>query len=193
MFSARSNEEWEARFAPYDQATYQAALKHLHPEDVVLDIGAGDLRFARQAAAIALRVIAIERNFAILQSGMGSKPIPSNLQVVCADALTWRFPPGITTGVLLMRHCTHFRQYAEKLRQCGAQRLITNARWRLDVELIDLNTPPLPYAQYPIGAYACGCGATGFKIGPVELLTTLHTLDFPQEVELCPSCASPSS
>ena len=29
-------------YAPYDQPTYQAVLELLKPEDVVLDIGAGD-------------------------------------------------------------------------------------------------------------------------------------------------------
>ena len=39
--------DWELHWAPYDPATYQMVLEQLLPDDVVLDIGAGDLRLAR--------------------------------------------------------------------------------------------------------------------------------------------------
>ena len=42
--------DWEALWAPYDRATYHAVLDFLEPGEVVLDLGAGDLRFARWAA-----------------------------------------------------------------------------------------------------------------------------------------------
>ncbi len=62
--------DWEFRYAPYDALTYETALRHLEQTDIVLDIGAGDLRFARQAAARVRCVIAIEQNAGLLQRAL---------------------------------------------------------------------------------------------------------------------------
>ncbi len=96
-------EEWENAWAPYDQDTYAAALAALRPEDVVLDIGAVDLRWARRAAARVRQVIAIERHAELLR-----EPFPTNLSVICTDARHVEFPAGTTAAVLLMRHCQHY-------------------------------------------------------------------------------------
>ena len=58
--------DWEAAFAPYDEDTYRFVIERIGPPDVVLDIGAGDLRLARRLATIAKRVYAIERNATVL-------------------------------------------------------------------------------------------------------------------------------
>ena len=181
-----SSADWEATWAPYDEATYAAALAFLEPEDVVLDIGAGDLRFARSAARCVRKVFAIERNEEILGSiCLGT---PDNLIVVCADALTWAFPEGVTVGVLLMRHCRHFQDYVIRLRAVGGQRLITNARWGMDVECLSL-APQSPYWAAPPGWYACSCGAVGFKSAAAEKIHTT-ALDTSISVENCPACLS---
>ncbi|MBL8046861.1 MAG: hypothetical protein JNL09_09980 [Anaerolineales bacterium] len=183
------SEDWEYRWAPYDAGTYALALNFLRPTDVVLDIGAGDLRFARLAARHVLRVIALERNASLLPpspSGRGAGG-EGELVVVCADALTWPFPRGVTVGVLLMRHCRHFREYAAKLRACGCQRLITNARWGMSVEEVDLPAPRQPYAQIYSQWYACECGAVGFAPGPLELIDS-DSLERVIEVRDCPHC-----
>ena len=78
-------ERWEALWAPYDEPTYQLVLDYVRPDDVVLDIGAGDLRLTRRVAAVAQRVYALERDPAVLaRSERGSWP--ANLVVICADA-----------------------------------------------------------------------------------------------------------
>lgn len=178
--------DWENLWAPYDEATYGKALDFLEPGDVVLDIGAGDLRFARRAARRVRHVFAIERNRQVLRSAVPG--LPENLAVVCADALVWPFPEGITTGVLLMRHCRHFEAYANRLRAAGCQRLITNARWGMDVESVSLGPQP-PYWAVPPGWYACSCGAVGFKSAPAgELLA--EALESALSVEDCPVCLS---
>ena len=176
--------DWETLWAPYDEATYQAALDFLEPGDVVLDIGAGDLRFAQRAARRVRKVLAIERNLTVLRSACRRNS--ENLIVVCADALTWSFPEGLTVGVLLMRYCRHFQDYSTRLRAAGCQRLITNARWGMDVECVSL-APQTPFSSAPPGWYACACGAVGFKTAPAEELPA-EALASSLSVEDCPAC-----
>lgn len=178
-------DSWEARWAPYDDDAYAAALAAIHPTDVVLEIGAGDLRLARRLAAQARSVIAWEIQPAVL--ARASLPLPPNLQALCADARTEPIPPRVTVAVLLMRHCTHYALYVEKLRAAGCQRLITNARWRMGVEVIDLK-PGAAFAVVEAGWYACRrCGATGF-IGDDPTAATETILERISDVEGCPSC-----
>lgn len=179
--------DWESRWAPYDTDTYELALSFLRPADVVLDIGAGDLRFARRAARQVTRVIAVERNPEILFSTRRNTEEHGHIQMICADALTLQFPRGVTVGVLLMRHCRHFREYAAKLRACGCQRLITNGRWGMSVEAIDLHAPRHPYAQVQSRWYACECGSVGFAPGPLELIDA-DSLEQVIDVSDCPDC-----
>lgn len=178
---------WESLWAPYDQPTYALVLDHLEPDEVILDIGAGDLRLARQMARIVRQVFAIEINHTLNHSNR--LDLPANLTLIEGDALELDFPRGITSGVLLMRHCTHFREYAEKLNRAGARRLFTNARWGMGVEYIDLLAPRLSYEQIPFGWYACWCGKTGFKPGPVDEFT-FASLEINHQVGGCPACCS---
>lgn len=182
---------WEDLWSPYDQPTYQAVLSYLRPADIVIDIGAGDLRLSRQMAASVQQVFAVERREEVLRllSLADYLGLPSNLVVIVADARWLSFPPDITTGVLLMRHCTHFRLYAEKLLDCGCSRLITNARWRMGVEMVDLQAPRQDFSAVEMGWYACWCGAVGFKPGPPERLNP-ETEAIIHEVSACPRCSS---
>ncbi len=184
-----SEAAWEAMWAPYDEATYRAVLGQIAADDVVLDIGAGDLRLARRAARICRRVYAIEIQKELLERAARDETNASieNLKVLHGDARDLPFPRDVKTGILLMRHCTHFRLYADKLKMAGASRLITNARWRMGVEVIALQAERIPYRQLEMGWYACWCGATGFKPGPVEQLT-LAVVETIQEVVGCPKC-----
>lgn len=183
-----SDAAWEAIYAPYDQPTYQAVLERLKPEDIVLDIGAGDLRLSQQITLRAKKVYAIEINPWVLKEGLTSRgPFPDHLIPIHADAQWFDFPTDVTIGVLLMRHCTHFRLYSEKLRMAGAKRLITNARWHMSVEEVDLQTERTFFREADMGWYACSCGATGFKVGPPECWSdemdkVIH------EVADCPQC-----
>ena len=90
-------------------------------------------------------------------------------------------------GVLLMRHCRHFALYFNKLRTVGCRRLLTNARWRMGVEEIDLRGDRLPFAAVEIGWYACQCGHVGFVPGPPERLTPELEASV-YEVRDCPAC-----
>ena len=182
---------WEKRWAPYDEATYQVILSAIQPDDVVLEIGAGDLRLAQRLAAVAKEVYAIELQLPLLRPAWQrptSEP-PPNLHVFWGDARTVPFPQGITTGVLLMRHCTHFRLYWAKLAAAGARQLFTNARWRMGVERIDLEKSRAPYQSVEIGWYGCRCGSVGFVHGDPEILTP-GALNFVHEVASCPRCVT---
>jgi predicted RNA methylase len=180
--------DWEAAFAPYDEETYRAVLAEIAPHDVVLDVGAGDLRLTKRVAACARRVYAIERDPAVLaRSDRGSWP--ANLSVICADALTTSFPADVTTAILLMRHCTreHFAAYLQRLsalRRC--QRLITNARWKMDVEVINLRSGEM-YDPERAGWYACRCGSIGFTPGHPAVITP-QVLAKVIDVVSCPQC-----
>jgi hypothetical protein len=186
METSLSDAAWEAMHAPYDQPTYQAVLDRIRPEDVILEIGAGDLRLSRQIALKARKVYAVEINIQVLEQA-GRDPLPANLIPIHADARELVFPTEVTAGVLLMRHCTCFRLYADKVQQAGATRLITNARWHMDVEEVDLAVQRRSFVETGMGWYACQCGRTGFKEGPVE-----HwSLEMDQrinEVSDCPYC-----
>ncbi|HEX6034512.1 MAG TPA: hypothetical protein VFY83_08760 [Anaerolineales bacterium] len=183
-----SDADWEAMHAHYDQPTYQAVLDQMSPKDIVLDIGAGDLRLARQMARVVRKLYAIEINAQALErADIARDPLPSNLILVCADARLRDFPSDVTTGVLMMRHCTCFPLYIDKLRKVGATRLITNARWRMGVEAIDLHIPRQRFSEAEMGWYACLCGGTGFKEGPAEGWS--FEMDrIINEVSSCPRC-----
>jgi len=183
-------ERWEALWAPYDEETYRAALMHITPRDVVLDIGAGDLRLTKRVAAVARRVYAIERDPAVLaRSDRGSWP--ANLVVVCADALTTAFPSDVTTALLLMRHCTreHFAAYLQRLNALQrCRRLITNARWKMDIEVIDLRSGGA-YDPDRVGWYACRCGSVGFTAGDLGVISP-QVLAEVIDVVNCPHCGA---
>lgn len=177
--------DWEALWAPYDEGTYAAVMAQIGPRDVVLDIGAGDLRLARAMAGRAKSVLAMERNPDLLS---GQAALPPNCRVLVGDARFLPFPEGLTTAVLLMRHCAHVRLYIDKLCAVSCPRLITNARWGLGPEVIDLLVPRLPLVHLPVGWFACHCGHAGFVPGPVALLNEA-TMDAVTEVSDCPMCA----
>jgi hypothetical protein len=162
-------------------------LAAVGPEDVVLEIGAGDLRLARRLAGVARQVIAWELQPELLVQARAVGPLPPNLTAVEADARAEPLPPGVTAAVLLMRHCTHYALYVARLRAGGCPRLITNARWRTGVEVIDLG-PGAPFASVEVGWYACRrCGAVGFAgEDPAQVDET--ALARVTDVEGCPMC-----
>lgn len=182
----RTDDWWENAWAPYDDETYAFVLTHVQPTDVVLDIGAGDLRLARDLAPRVRRVYAIERRPDVLPC-LDRVVLPANLNVIQADALAWPCPCDVTVGVLLMRHCMHVGHYIQRLRAGGCQRLVTNARWGFGCEAIDL-WAARPWQTFAGGWYGCLCGAVGFKSLPPELLTG-ELLSQQHEVTACPRCS----
>lgn len=173
------------QFSPYPDEVYDNVLAHLRPEDVVLDIGAGDLRLALRMAAKARAVYAVEVNPLIAAHALRiiGLDLPRNLHVICANALDLPIPSDVTVGVLLMRHCQHFQEFVCRLQDAGCRRLLTNARWRTGVETIDLDAPAAPIDSVHEGWYTCRCGGTGY-IGTGERPDAA-----PVEVSSCPACS----
>lgn len=176
--------DWEGRFSPYDADTYALVLETIQDYDIVLDIGAGDLRLALQMAARARRVYAVEVNPLLVGAALGEigLDLPRNLHVICANALDVPVPPHVTVAVLLMRHCQHFAAYFDRLQAVGCQRLITNGRWKSGLEVIDLAAVRVPFPQVEEGWFACKCGAVGY-VGRGH-----RPEGFAVEVLDCPSC-----
>ncbi len=91
MLGQAAQTDWEAMWAPYDEPTYAEALSHVPTGAIVLDIGAGDLRFVRLAALRAGFVYAIERNPDLLSPSL-TTDLPPNIELICADARMVPFP-----------------------------------------------------------------------------------------------------
>ncbi len=177
--------DWEGWFSSYDDETYDVVLNHLTPQDVVLDIGAGDLRLALRMARCARVVYAVEVNPLVVAQALTTigLDLPRNLRVICANALDFPIPDETTLAVLLMRHCQHFDAYFDRLRAAGCRCLVTNARWKSGVEAIDLMAHRVPFDDLREGWYACRCGAVGY-VGDGSRPEAI-----PIEVAACPACA----
>lgn len=139
------------------------------------------------ACSLGCRIIAVERRVDIVQRGLASAPLPEGLAVVIADYRTWPFPPGVDAAVLLMQYCGDYALIVRKLREAGCPALITNARWRLGVEVVPL-ARAAPYSADVAGWYACvRCGHTGFApLAPAGL--TAEVAERMTNVEGCPGC-----
>lgn len=187
-FAARHGlTDWEGWFSPYDDETYNQVLHNVREDDIALEIGAGDLRLALRLAERARRIYAVEINPKVLGPALEAIgwDLPCNLVAICANALDIPFPSDVTVAVLLMRHCQHFGDYIAKLRAIGCRRLITNARWKAGVEVIELAVRGEDFPQVRGGWYACKCGAVGF----VPYNSDSNEQCFPiHEVENCPRC-----
>ncbi|MEW6230993.1 MAG: class I SAM-dependent methyltransferase [Chloroflexota bacterium] len=141
-FAARHNlTDWEGWWSPYEEDDYRFVLDRVGPDDVVLDIGAGDLRLALRLAGKVRRVYAVEVNPLVLGQALAAvgHAMPRNLIAICANALDMNFPEGITAAVLLMRHCQHLDEIIARLQAAGCRRLFTNVVSRLAVEEYDLS------------------------------------------------------
>jgi hypothetical protein len=181
--------DWEMLWAPYSDDTYHEVLRFIQPEDVVLEIGAGDMRLSILLANKARYVYAFEIHHFLVEKAIPNRVVlQDNLTILNYDARNTPFPEGVTAAVLLMRHCTHFRLYADKLKTVGCKKLITNARWRMGLEAIDLQAPRHLFDQITMGWYACWCGNTGFKNGLVEDLNE-EIINSVHEVSNCPNCS----
>lgn len=158
------------------------------PDDVVLEIGAGDYRLARKLADKCQFVYGLELNPNLVRRARAELEI-DNLAIIEGDAYSSWFPDDISMAVLLMRHCRQFGLLAAKLVESGCNRLVTNARWGMGVEEIDLTKPRVSYSEVDLGWTGCWCGAINFVEGPAQLLFAARESQV-IEVYDCPNCAN---
>lgn len=178
-------DDWEALFYS-NESLYQDVLKEVSSDDIILDVGAGDLSLSLLLSKKAKEVYAVEVNPLIVNKaleGIGYN-LPVNLYVICGNALKFEFPKNISLAILLMRHCQHFKEYFEKLKKTNCKKLITNVRWKSRFEVIDLKAPRTPFSKLKEGWYACECGMVGYK-GEGNSPDSM-----PVEVSDCPHCSS---
>lgn len=78
-------------YVPHEK-NYQDMLSKLKPDDILCDMGAGDLRFGLMASEICKKIYAIELSPHILSMALKiiKHRLPRNLIVICAD---WRYFP----------------------------------------------------------------------------------------------------
>lgn len=84
-------------YVPHEE-NYESMLQKLGPEDVLCDMGAGDLRFSLMASERCKKVYAVEMNPEILSDSLRIIKwcIPRNLVVVCADWRSFLIPQDVT-------------------------------------------------------------------------------------------------
>lgn len=99
---------WEAFFVP-EVFYYDDVLKSLKPNDVVFDVGAGDLRFDLMLSEKVSKVYAVEVNPTILADALKiiGYDLPNNLIVICGNAFRMELPSDVTVVTCLMIHRNH--------------------------------------------------------------------------------------
>ena len=98
----------EIFFVP-DRRYYSRIFAKVKPGEVVLDAGAGDLRFALALATKVKKVYAVEINPKVLGAALTviGYDLPSNVIPICADAFEWPVPADVTIVTCIMIHRTH--------------------------------------------------------------------------------------
>lgn len=101
-------EGWEIFFMP-EEMYYQDCLSKLSPDDVVFDVGAGDLRFDLVMSRMCRRVYAVEITPQLVSSALRiiGWDMPANLTVICGNAFEMELPGDVTTVTCLMIHRKH--------------------------------------------------------------------------------------
>ncbi|MEM4728093.1 MAG: hypothetical protein QXD04_07565 [Candidatus Bathyarchaeia archaeon] len=108
-----------------DVEFYPFVLENLDPDDVVLDLGAGDLRLDILMAERVKKVYAVEVNPILLGRALQiiGYDLPRNLIVICANLFDVEIPKDATVVVILMRHCTRREEIFKRFKKL---KIITN-------------------------------------------------------------------
>lgn len=99
---------YEIWFNP-EVTNYDDCLSKLNPDDIIFDVGAGDLRFDLIMAEKVRKVYAVEINPKILASSLRiiKYDMPENLIVICGNAFDMDLPGDVTVVTCLMIHRQH--------------------------------------------------------------------------------------
>jgi len=99
---------WEGFSVP-EENHYEKVLSSVKSDEVIFDVGAGDLRLDLMLCEKVKRVYAVEVNPVILASALKTIAfdIPKNLIVIRANAFDLTLPEDVTTILCLMIHRKH--------------------------------------------------------------------------------------
>lgn len=108
---------WGIFFMP-EEMNYSDCLSKLSPDDVVFDVGAGDLRFDLMMAEKVKKVYAVEIDPVVLASALKiiGFDMPVNLTVICGNAFEMELPRDVTVITCLMIHRKH--DFPESWKKC---------------------------------------------------------------------------
>jgi hypothetical protein len=100
--------DWECFFLP-EENFYEEALTLVSKDDVIFDVGAGDLRFDLLLSQKVKKIYAIEINPEILGRALKiiEFDIPKNLIVIRGNAFKFELPHDVTKIICLMIHRKH--------------------------------------------------------------------------------------
>ncbi len=109
IFMAKNNMKgWECFFVP-EENFYDDVLKKVNENDVIFDVGAGDLRFDLILSEKVKKIYAIEINPTIMSKALRiiGLDMPTNLITICGDAFLMELPADVTVILSLMIHRQH--------------------------------------------------------------------------------------
>jgi SAM-dependent methyltransferase len=88
---------------------YREVFSHVPANSIVLDAGAGDLRFSLALATKAKRVYAVEINPKVIGEALQiiSYDLPKNVIPICRDVFDMPLPRDVNTVVCIMIHRQH--------------------------------------------------------------------------------------
>ena len=104
-FAEKQNLSDDGWFLPEDKE-YQKVLYLVDENDVILDIGAGNLALDLLLAEKCKKVYAVEVNPEVVSDALRiiGLNLPRNLIVVCGNGLDFPIPKDVNTLVMLLRH-----------------------------------------------------------------------------------------
>ena len=108
---------WEIFYVPEDMF-YDPCLEKLSRDDVVFDVGAGDMRFDLIMAGTVRKVYAVEINPTITARALNiiGYGLPTNVIAMCGNAFEMELPGDVTAVTCLMIHRQH--EFPESWKRC---------------------------------------------------------------------------
>lgn len=108
---------WEIFYVP-EEMFYDACLEKLSRDDVVFDVGAGDMRFDLIMSEKVRKVYAVEINPKITARALNiiRYGMPTNMIAICGNAFEMELPRDVTVVTCLMIHRQH--EFPEQWKRC---------------------------------------------------------------------------
>lgn len=105
---SRGMEGWEIFIVP-ESMFYEEVLSMISGDDVVFDVGAGDLRFDIMLSEKVKKVYAVEINPGFLGGALKiiGYDMPRNVVAICGNAFEWELPSDVTVVTCLLIHRQH--------------------------------------------------------------------------------------